>query len=733
MRNFNSKFFGLVLLLALGMTMAMHQTAPAQIITFVIRGGTSTNDPPVIAPNSLAEDELSFVDRAHQYNSIPIGLLGAEYVMVANNDKTQADYSLDVELMDSARLYLFLDNRLGHGVTPGGDPNLNPDLWSAGMNWVYSLGFADTGLNIGIDEGGDGQINQWASVYVKNVQPGLITLDQQNDSTEPADRNMYGVTALKRKLFRAFWFDNGKLNLAQTPDWVVVRSGYYAGWDWFDDGGYWRQPFEDPPPGGPNLWAFTDHLTFLYTVPRVYPIHRWFFFWDPSGQGNCLELIAEDGGSGCPDRPVDPDITINLNIQNHAFSVNADKVLGEFGGLELVPINMLEAICRDDLGMPEDAIQTFMDGDIISQLQITDPLGNGPVGVQHAHWTLPSPQIMCPERLEITEGETISYPVRLREQPDGPVTVNVKSADPATIKWADYDEDVYQLHFAPDNWDQPQVISIAAKYFMDIWDGSTEFGRLAHYMAGGTAEAAVLPVMLFDKKTSGKGYLDADINRDAITNFKDVAIVAAKWLESTESPEVIGWEGPWQNLDIGTTGGSASYDPQTETWTVKAQGNNIWGNADQFHFVHHIERTLDHMISATVLSLEDTHEWAKAGLMVRKTLDPDSPHATIVVTPHRGVAFQWRPEAGAETQSVHFGPAAHLKVPISLRLVQSHDTVTGYYYSDGTWVQHGSAILEDHLDGVKHMGMAVTSHVEGTMTTATFGRDLVGSLPLPLP
>jgi hypothetical protein len=184
--------------LMLGVVAGTTPVSSAQTIDSVVRGGSSIHIPPVIAPNTLGEDELCFVDRVHQYNAIPIDLLGAEYVMVANNDKTQVDYSLEVRLNIMIggcwiiKLYLFLDNRLGG--TPGG-PGFNPNLTAANMTWVTTMGFIDTGYDIGIDEEGDGDIDQWSSVYAMDSDGSTITLLQQNDAT-PGGRNMYGVAAL---------------------------------------------------------------------------------------------------------------------------------------------------------------------------------------------------------------------------------------------------------------------------------------------------------------------------------------------------------------------------------------------------------------------------------------------------------------------------------------------------------------------------------------------------------
>jgi hypothetical protein len=179
----------LVMVLAIGLTMA--QVASAQLITNVVRGGTSANDPPQIAPSGLAEDSLVFVDRTHEYNDIPLEALGAQYVMVANNDKTTADYSLDVTVGQACLLALAIDNRVGDDV--GGEGDAGPTLGGGVMDWVLNMGFVDTGLDVGIDEGGNGEIDQTSSIFTLPVGPGTYTLGTQNNG---GSRNMYGVAAI---------------------------------------------------------------------------------------------------------------------------------------------------------------------------------------------------------------------------------------------------------------------------------------------------------------------------------------------------------------------------------------------------------------------------------------------------------------------------------------------------------------------------------------------------------
>ncbi|MFC1605154.1 hypothetical protein ACFL5F_09035 [Planctomycetota bacterium] len=184
------------MVLVFAITVCAAQLSPATIIGEVYRHGGSANEPPQIASDQLDEDRLSFVDRVHEYNEVPEKIRGAQYIMVANNDKTVEDYAIEVVLFQDATVYLFLDNRLGHGEIPGVEPNLPPDLYSAGMHWVVEMGFTDTGLDIGIDEGGNRDIDQWSSVFTLNVSAGAIRLLQQNDPTNPGDRNMYGVAVV---------------------------------------------------------------------------------------------------------------------------------------------------------------------------------------------------------------------------------------------------------------------------------------------------------------------------------------------------------------------------------------------------------------------------------------------------------------------------------------------------------------------------------------------------------
>jgi hypothetical protein len=184
----------IMLVLLLGIVAGIVPVTKAAIITNVVRrnpDGNSGDTEPRIAPNPLNEDQPCYVDRAHQYNSIPAYLIGAEYVMTANDDKDNGSHELDVTLSEPVTLYLILDNRLqGSGQGAGSGQGVNPNL--SGMPWVAAMGFTDTGDDIAIDEAGNGSIDRWSSVFSKKVLAGTYTLKGQ---PQGYTGNMYGVAA----------------------------------------------------------------------------------------------------------------------------------------------------------------------------------------------------------------------------------------------------------------------------------------------------------------------------------------------------------------------------------------------------------------------------------------------------------------------------------------------------------------------------------------------------------
>jgi hypothetical protein len=172
---------------------------------------------------------------------------------------------------------------------------------------------------------------------------------------------------------------------------------------------------------------------------------------------------------------------------------------------------------------------------------------------------------------------------------------------------------------------------------------------------------------------------------------------------------------PWVDLDIGSVGVAGSTQHANGTFTVNASGADIWGTADAFHYVYQPWNG-DGSLVARVGSVSNTHNWAKAGVMFRATLDASSAHAFMLVSAANGVAFQRRASAGATSVTT---TVTGVTPPRWVRLDRNGSTFTAYYSNDGTsWTTVGSDSIA--LPSSLFVGLAVTSHNNAALTTATF-------------
>jgi len=155
----------------------------------------------------------------------------------------------------------------------------------------------------------------------------------------------------------------------------------------------------------------------------------------------------------------------------------------------------------------------------------------------------------------------------------------------------------------------------------------------------------------------------------------------------------------------------------TGTYTMIAEGADIWGNSDQFHFAWK-ELSGAGSIVAKVESVSDTDPWAKAGVMIRDTLDADSRHAMIVVTPTSGVSFQRRRTVeGSSSEDTEAGITAPQWVKLERA---AGGFVRAYYSADGsTWTQLGTPLTMT-MNTPMYIGLAVTSHNAGVACEAVF-------------
>jgi regulation of enolase protein 1 (concanavalin A-like superfamily) len=173
--------------------------------------------------------------------------------------------------------------------------------------------------------------------------------------------------------------------------------------------------------------------------------------------------------------------------------------------------------------------------------------------------------------------------------------------------------------------------------------------------------------------------------------------------------------GGWTSRDIGSVGAAGTASVSNGTFTVKGSGADVWGSADEFRFVYK-QLTGDGSITARVSSVTNQNAWSKAGVMMRETLTAGSKHATMFVSAGKGLAFQRRTSTNGSSLST---AGAASGAPYWVRITRSGATFTAYQSIDGSnWTPIGSATM--NMTATIYVGLAVTSHADGNLTTGTF-------------
>jgi len=188
------------------------------------------------------------------------------------------------------------------------------------------------------------------------------------------------------------------------------------------------------------------------------------------------------------------------------------------------------------------------------------------------------------------------------------------------------------------------------------------------------------------------------------------------------SPEV--WTGGGANtLRVYLCGIAAGFiETSPGTILMNGTGTDIWDNADELRYVYKLLKGNGSMV-ARVDSVANTNEWAKAGVMIRETLDGGSAHAFVAATPtpSHGVSFQRREtiDLASTSTDVNMVPAT---APYWVKLARTGNTFTAHHSVDGiTWVEIAvTPALTITMANDVYIGLAVTSHAADVVCGAKF-------------
>jgi TolB protein len=178
--------------------------------------------------------------------------------------------------------------------------------------------------------------------------------------------------------------------------------------------------------------------------------------------------------------------------------------------------------------------------------------------------------------------------------------------------------------------------------------------------------------------------------------------------------------GIFQNhADIGTVlhTGSAQYDAARGTYTLTGSGENMWFATDAFQFAWK-QVSGDIALTGDIAFPEGGgNPHRKAVLMIRQSLDPDSPYADVALHGEGLTSLQFRDSNGGATHEIQ----SNLAAPSRLRLEKRGDFIYLFLSSAaGEPLRPSGASIKIPMQGPFHVGIGVCSHDKNAIEKAVF-------------
>ena len=173
--------------------------------------------------------------------------------------------------------------------------------------------------------------------------------------------------------------------------------------------------------------------------------------------------------------------------------------------------------------------------------------------------------------------------------------------------------------------------------------------------------------------------------------------------------------------------GSTEFNAVNGEYKITGSGADIWGKTDQFHYLWR-QMSGNFTVSATARFLTEGIAHRKAVIMLRKSLDADSPFVQLAIHGDGMPSVQFRNSRADNTNTVDFpieGPGIW-----KLKLVTQGSSI-------GVWVaKEGAALRElghtqSQLGSPVLVGLGVSSHTTEATNTVLFSDVSVEQLRPP--
>ncbi|NJK87450.1 MAG: DUF1349 domain-containing protein, partial [Bacteroidales bacterium] len=176
---------------------------------------------------------------------------------------------------------------------------------------------------------------------------------------------------------------------------------------------------------------------------------------------------------------------------------------------------------------------------------------------------------------------------------------------------------------------------------------------------------------------------------------------------------------PWLSGDVGAPALKGYLSNAGSSFVIKASGDDIWNNSDNFHFAYQ-QVSGDMEIVSRVESIDNTDPWAKAGVMIRETLTGESRNVFMCISSQNGVSFQQRTNPGNGSGSSSTGEP--VSVPYWMKITRKGNVFTGSVSPDGkNWTEAG--VFEFKMAKDCYAGIAATSHNNSVVCAARFNNN----------
>ena len=194
---------------------------------------------------------------------------------------------------------------------------------------------------------------------------------------------------------------------------------------------------------------------------------------------------------------------------------------------------------------------------------------------------------------------------------------------------------------------------------------------------------------------------------------------------SSELSACAGLPNLWQQGDVGKINipGYSLFDGNK--FTLEGEGHDIDGTSDSFHYAYKAINGDCTIIARIIRPMSS--QWTKPGVMLRKNLDHDSAHSSLLLLPHWNGALVTRKSKGAETQTIgltHLGESHIIKknrlsTPYWVKISRIGETVRGFMSPDGeSWQKLGEVQIDLGKDYL--VGLPACSQLNKVATRVTY-------------